>query len=315
MAFQSSFSESPPILPPEVEQVFVVPEEAAPGARYEPALLGFGRVFFEDARRGVAAALDCARLARCGAGGAVDWLGAERWAGGEGDLDERPPAGARFAPVPARAQRPASYEKWARELAAALARTETLVLLASPASGELSRPGESERDFRIRLAERARERRDAELLRVRERFAPQLAALDERIRRTEARLAAEAQQAEAQRWGTVLAGAASVAGVLFGRRKLSATNLGRVGTAVRSAGRMTKEAGDVERAAESLAALRARRAALDADLAAALEAAAARVDPLTERFETVVLRPQRSDVEVRRVVLAWVVERGQRSIQ
>ncbi|MGH7856793.1 MAG: hypothetical protein ACREQY_05630, partial [Candidatus Binatia bacterium] len=76
--------------------------------------------------------------------------------------------------------------------------------------------------------------------------------------------------------------------------------------AVRSLGRSSKEAGDVARASESLAALREQRAALDAEIAAALDAAETRLDPLSEALEPVVLRPKKSDVDVQRVVLAWV---------
>jgi hypothetical protein len=297
---------SVPILAPGVEQVFVRAKGAEGGVAYAPALLGFGRVYFEDAKRGVAAGVEVARLARFDGAGVLDWGTAEAWRGDVDDLEAAPAAGASFAPLPARAQKAASYEKWAKDLAAALARTETLTLVRSAAFAALSNPGESERDFRARLAETARERRDAELDRVRAKYASKVAALDERLRRAEARVESEKQQAEAQKWGTVMAGAASVAGVLFGRRKISATNLGRVGTAVRSLGRSSKEAGDVARASESVEAVRAQRAALETEIATALSAVATRLDPLTEPLTSVVLKPKKSDVDVQRVVLAWI---------
>jgi hypothetical protein len=265
----------------------------------------------------VAKSVETARLARfLDAAGAVDWTTAERWLGSDADLADSPPsaaespsdagAGARFAPAPGRAQKPASYEKWAKDLAVALARTETLRLLRSRELGLESLPGESERDFRARLAEAARERRDARVAKVRERFEPKLAAADERVRRAEARVESEKQQAESQKWGTVMAGAASVAGVLFGRKRISATNVGRFGTAVRSLGRSSKEAGDVQRATETLAAERARRAELDAQLQTELAAIETVADAHAEPLETVELRPRRGDVEIRRVVLAWI---------
>ena len=40
----------------------------------------------------------------------------------------------------------------------------------------------------------------------------------------------------------------------------------------------------------------------------ALDVAATRIDPLTERFETVGIKPRKGDVEVKRVVLAWIPE-------
>jgi hypothetical protein len=295
-----------PIVAPGVEQVFLRAKGAEGGVSYAPALLGFGRVYFEDAKRGVATAIEVARLARFDAGGVVDWATASSWQGSADDLTSSPPGGAAFGALPARAQKATSYDKWSKDLATALARTETLALLRSAGFDALSKPGEPEREFRARLAETARERRDAELDRVRAKYAAKVATMEEKLRRAEARVESEQQQADAQKWGTVMAGAASVAGVLFGRKKISATNIGRVGTAVRSLGRSSKESGDVARASGTVEAVRAQQASLDAEISAALAAAAARLDPLTERLATVVLKPKKSDVDVTRVVLAWV---------
>ncbi|MGH7337142.1 MAG: ATP-binding protein, partial [Myxococcota bacterium] len=218
-----------PVLAPEISQVFLPSESGRISSPYTPALLGFGRIYFEDARRGVSTSVESARLARFGSDGTVDWVSATAWSGGEADLADRPAPDANFAALPARAQKLESYDKWSRDLATALARTVTLPLLRSAVLGEHSRPGEAERDFRIRLADRARERRDAEIEKVRAKYAAKVAASDERLRRAESKIETEKQQADAQKWSSALSGAASVAGVLFGRRRISATNITRVG--------------------------------------------------------------------------------------
>jgi len=301
-----------PVLPPAIAQVVFPFNESSSASlswAYEPALVGFGRVFVEDAKRGVAEAIDCVRLARFGAGGAVDWGAAEDPGVAESELATAPAAGATFASVPARAQREASYRAWEKELATALQRSVRVTLWKSGSLGELSRPGESEREFRIRLRELSHERRDEALAKLRAKFASKVATLDDRIRRAEARVASEKQQAEAQKMSTILAGAASVAGMLFGRRKLTATNVGRVGTAVRSLGRSQKEAGDIARAAENVEALAEQKSALEREIEAATAELAARFDTTDERLEEVAIAPKKSGVEVRRVALAWVPER------
>ncbi|HSM15195.1 MAG TPA: ATP-binding protein, partial [Thermoanaerobaculia bacterium] len=184
--------------------------------------------------------------------------------------------------------------------------TVRLEILSSPSLGELSRPGEAERDFRIRLAERAREARDEQVAAIRERFGERFSKLDDRIRRAEAKVETEKEQVQAQTWQTVLSGAASVAGMLLGRRALTSTSAGRIGSTVRSYGRRSKEARDVERAEESVEALREQRSELERALEAALAEAVDRLDPLTEALETVAFKPKRGDVEVRGVRLAWI---------
>jgi hypothetical protein len=299
----------PPVLPPAIAQVVFPFNESSSASRslsYEPALVGFARVFVEDAKRGVAEAIDCVRLARFGAGGAVDWGVAEDPGIAESALAAAPAPGATFSPVPARAQREASYRTWEKELATALHRSVRVTLWKSGALGELSRSGESEREFRIRLRELAHERRDEAVTKLRGKYASKVATLDDRIRRAQARVESEKQQADAQKMSTILAGAASVAGMLFGRRKLTATNVGRVGTAVRSLGRSQKEAGDIARAEESVSALAEQKAALEQEIAAATAELAARYDVANETLEEIAIAPKKSGVEVRRVALAWV---------
>jgi hypothetical protein len=300
----------PPVLAPTIPQVFFSVRGRPSSALYRPALLGVGRAFVEDARKGVAQQLDRTLLARFESGGAIDWLGAETIGPGTSSFDERPADGSRFAPLPARAARPESYAKWEKDLALALARSASVTLLRSKALGELSRPGEDERAFRIRLAETARERRDARVAKVRDRYASRLAAIEERIRRAEARVEAERQEASSEKLSSLLGGAASVAGVLFGRRRISATSVGRIGTAVRSFGRSSKQAGDVERARETVAALREQAAALAAEIERAVAAAGGEgaADAAAEALEPVVVRPKRADVEVVSLALAWVPE-------
>ena len=145
---------------------------------------------------------------------------------------------------------------------------------------------------------------------MRSKYAAKLAALEERIRRAEARVEAERQEASSEKLSSILGGAASVAGVLFGRRRISATSVGRIGTAVRSFGRSSKQAGDVDRARETVAALREQAAALAAEIERAVETAGGEGagDAAAEPLEPVVVRPKRADVEVVSLALAWVPE-------
>jgi len=296
----------PPALAVDVGQVFLPFSGSSSNPRYRPGLLGEGRVFIEDARKGVSATLDVGRLAAFEGGGRIDWLSADSIEPGEVQFASEPVPGAEFEDLPSRAQKKTSWSSWERSLGTALGRSVRLELLASPSLGELSRPGEAERDFRIRLVERAREVRDERVAEVRETFAARFAKLDERIRRAEAKVETEKEQVQAQTWQTVLSGAASVAGMLLGRRALTSTSAGRIGSTVRSYGRRSKEARDVERAEESVEALRQQRSELERALEAALAEAVDRLDPLTEKLDSVALKPKRSDVEVRGLRLAWV---------
>jgi hypothetical protein len=94
----------------------------------------------------------------------------------------------------------------------------------------------------------------------------------------------------------------SILGAFLGRRKLSTSGLS---TAGRRVSRTFKEGRDVDRAAESVEALERELAQLDGELRREVDALEDRFDPAREKLETVALKPRKSDVEVRRLVLAW----------
>ena len=296
-----------PLLPPEIVQVFLPARGSLAGAlAYRPALLGIGRVHLESPKHGLAQVIEASRLAPLAESGALDWLAAADCDVAEADLEAEPLAGATFGALPARAQKKESFAKWEKDFADALYRTVGVDLLRSARLDTLSKAGESERDFRIRLADVARQARDQERVKIEARYAPKVQQIEERERRALARVEQEKQQASSKQLDTVISVGATVLGALFGRRRLSTTTLTRAASSARSASRTLKESRDVGLAEETVEAVRAQRAALEAEIQNALAELAGRFDPAVETLETISVKPKKSDVEVRRVVLAWV---------
>jgi Sec-independent protein translocase protein TatA len=98
---------------------------------------------------------------------------------------------------------------------------------------------------------------------------------------------------------------ASILGAFLGRKTISATNIGRATTAIRSAGRVMKESKDVGTAEENVAALQQQLAELEAQFKAESDALSAAMDPLNERLETISIKPTKSNIAVKLVTLAW----------
>ena len=130
---------------------------------------------------------------------------------------------------------------WNRDFAGWLFRTQKVDLLKSPSTKEVSKPGESERDFRVRLQQSGREARDKQSDSLRRKYAPKIAALQDRIRR--AGQMVERQQAESRssQMQAAISVGASILGAFLGRKTISAANIGRATTAIRGAGRAIKE--------------------------------------------------------------------------
>jgi hypothetical protein len=293
------------VLAPEIAQCFL-PGAGGAATTYRPAILGLARVAFRDRALG----LDCEEpVALCGACAAgpvaLDWERAEELQVDEQALATAPPADAAFEPLPAACAKAKSYEGWKRELAEHLARTRALELLYSRSLGEASRPGESERDFRLRLGQRAREARDAAVEKLRAKCAPKLATLQDRVRRAEEKVAVQEDQASRAKLDTAVSFGSTILSAILGTKKLSSANVTRAAQSARSVSRAGREVGDVERARANVAALKEQLAAVEADVAAQAAALAGRLDPAGEALEKRVVRPKRGDVSVRAVVLAW----------
>jgi hypothetical protein len=298
-----------PMLPPDVPQHFIPLRGKQPSGSalvYQPMLLGASQVRVSDSKVGVDVTQDVTVLAPISDGAvAVDWDRAVAAGLAVDDLESAPSDGAQFAAVPSAASKAKNYEAWNRDFAGWLFRTQKVDLSKSPSAKEHSMPGESERDFRVRLQQSGREARDKQSDSLRQKYAPKIAALQARIRR--AGQMVERQQAESRssQMQAAISVGASILGAFLGRKTISATNIGRATTAIRGAGRAIKESKDVGQAEENVSALRQQLADLETQFKTESELLAAATDPLTEKLETLSLKPAKSNISIRLVALAW----------
>ncbi len=300
---------SRPMLPPDVPQHFVPLRGTKPEGSelvYAPMLLGASQIRFSDSKSGIDTTQDMTVLAPMADGPlAVDWDKATAAELVVADLEREPEDGAQFLPLPASAGKAKSYADWNKDFGGWLFRTRKVELFRSPSTKEVSQPGESERDFRVRLQQAGRECRDKGADALRQKYAPKMATLQDRIRRAE--LQKEKQQAESRssQMQAAISVGASILGAFMGRKTISATNIGRATTAIRSAGRVMKESKDVGAAEENVAALQQQLADLEAQFKSECDALAAATDPLNEKLETISIKPTKANIAVKLVALAW----------
>jgi hypothetical protein len=273
---------------------------------YQPMLAGFAQVRVADTKSKIDVTREVTVLTPItGEAVPVDWDQAAVAGFASADLADGPDEGGGFADLPAPAGKKKSYDAWSKEFAAWLLRTQKVDLLRSPSLKVVSNPDESERDFRVRLQQSTRQDRDRAIEALRQKYAPKQAALQERRRRAEQTVARESEQATQQGIQTAISVGATILGAFLGRKAVNVSTIGRATTAARGAGRVLKETQDVGRAKESVGAVDQAIADLDAQFKAEADALTASTDPLTERFETISLKPTRQNISVRLVTLAW----------
>jgi hypothetical protein len=296
------------LLPPDITQYFIPVRgsgDASARLTYHPTLLGAAEVRYSDSKN-----LDMTQQVTLlcpfndGPVG-LDWSTAQTLDLPIEDLESDAQAGAQFVEAPADATKAKSYANWRKDLASWLYRNQRLELLESPTLEIVSNPGESERDFRLRLQQLGREQRDDAVEKLRRKYAPKMEQLEERKRRAEQAVAREAEQAKGQKVQTAISFGATLLSSFLGRKRTSLSTLGRATTAVRGVGRSMKESQDVDRAEDNVAAISQKLADLEAEFQAETAALERSLDPQTEQLEKVSLKPTKANIAVKLVTLAW----------
>jgi hypothetical protein len=168
-----------------------------------------------------------------------------------------------------------------------------------------SKPGESEGDFRARLTLAAREKRDDAVAELRKKWQTKLLQLQDQIRRAEEKREREKGQLNQQRMQTAVNIGTSILGALLGRKAVSATNIGRVGTAARSASRWGSESQDVARAEESIEMLQQRLEEARREVDAEVARLASSLDASNVTLRAVEVPARKADIAIGEVALVW----------
>jgi hypothetical protein len=295
-----------PILPPGIQEHFLAPIRGAEGFRYTPALGVFCDVTYRNARAGVDEVRPARVLLPFDEGPvAVNWDRAEEVDLELEHLEDVPLDATGYGELPADASQPRSYTAWGREAQRWIQANLPLTLLESKARKVVSRPGESEADFRMRLADLRREARDEALDRIRKRYDPRIQTIRERERRALQAVEKRAGMAQQRTLDTALRVGEGLLGAFFGRK----TSASRAGTAVRSAGRVLQGRQEVAQAEETVEAVRAQLEEMEQEFREELrsvEMSYAEEEPLEE----VQIRPTLAGMSVRLAALLWMPEDG-----
>jgi hypothetical protein len=300
-----------PILPAEITQYFI-PVRAAGDAplTYQPMLLGFAEIHYSKSKT-IDLTQQVTLLAPFGDGPIdLDWADAKPLNVPVEDLESQPQPGARFEDVPPKAAKAKSYATWRKDFASWIYQNQRVELFESPSLDLASNPGESERDFRVRLQQLAREQRDQAVEKLRQKYAPKFAQLEDRKRRAEQTVAREAEQAKEQKLQTAISFGATLLSSFMGRKRTTMSTLGRATTAVRGVSRSMREADDVGRAEENAAAVTQRFADLEADFKAETDTLERSFDPQSEPLDKVSLKPTKANINVKLLTLVWAPYRN-----
>lgn len=273
---------------------------------YRPALLGTAKLHFVSARANVDVWEDLTIVASLsGADMAIPWEEATLVPNESLSLEKQARPDIPFASLPSAATREASYTGWKSSLASHLYQHRTQVLWESRDFKQFSEVGENEGDFRGRLAHLMHEKRDLEVEKLRKKYAPKLAQMQERLRKAQVRVEREKAQFGQQKVQTAVSVGATLVGAIFGRKTVSSGTIGRATTSMRGAGRIAREKQDIERAQREVQVIDERLSGLEEEFQA--EIADLKMDFKPEDLELIelMIRPRKTDITIAELALIW----------
>jgi hypothetical protein len=283
-----------PVLPSGIEEAFLSNQ---PGT-YRPHLVASVSLHYTRASQGLDVWEEYVILAPLEE--ESPWESAAFFGPGELDLDHAAPADAGFVAPPSGSVGNARFRSYGKQIKTHLYQTRPKTLWRCPALNLQSKPTETKAEFSASVQLASRERRDAAVEKLRERFAKKMKQMDQRIVRAEARVDREQSQYNQQKLQTGISVGATVLGAIFGSR-----GMGRATTAARGAGRVAREREEVRRAEEGVRDLEEARHALEVEVEEEVRALRTDMELDGLEIEEVIVRPRKSDIGVSNLRLAW----------
>jgi len=295
----------PPVLGPGLASLYL-PANSGSGDQlvYQPRLLAAATMSFHQARLNIDEERDWTFTCELDdRPGGVDFDAAEDVGLALDDLDSEAEADSQFLPAGSISHGEVTkaktrFKRWLRT-------EHPLRLWKSATLKAVSQPGETEGDFRARLQQLGNERRDKAVEKLRAKFVGKTRTLEDRIMRARQAVEREGQQASKRKLDTAISVGSAILGAVLGRR-ISRTSASKIGTAAKGYGGIRKEAGDVARAKQRVAALEADLLALSQDFDAKVDALDAAYDAQADELKEQTVRAKSTDIEVRFIGVGFV---------
>ncbi len=275
---------------------------------YLPCVVGASELNYSNSRYKVEAERECLALVEPSDSAVpVDWDEAETPAGLTIDnLQKKGRDSAEYGELPSALSNAKNYGKWTATFKRWLRNEQTMSLYRSAVMKQTSEAGESEAEFRIRLNQLASEQRDLTAAKLKQSYGKKITTLENRLLRAEQAIERETEQSTKKKLDVAVSFGAAILGAFLGRKRVTASSASKIGTAVRSAGGIRKEASDVARATETAERVRAELAELNEQFQAEIDALDGVYNAQTDELEEILIKPKSTDIEIHFVSLAWI---------
>lgn len=284
-------------------QEFYMPSQK-PSTTFEPKALGIAKLHFVDSKTKIDTWQEYILAAP-----ASDTEDAIKWDQGK-DVTEEFSAFGKGSPssniskIPPVLLRTKNYTKFAKDFSDFLYQNQTLSIFEAKDLNIFSKPEESEKDFRERIAGDLKTKTGEQVQKIKDKYSAKLKLLQDRIQRYQDKTDVKKSNFIWQIINTIISFATMILGVFVGKG-LSKGSINQAGTSLRRVGRITKDQQDVSRTEESLESLKSQYQDLQLQMENEIASISKELTGENINLEKITIRPRKSDIDVQQIAIVW----------
>ncbi len=295
-----------PRLPENATALFQPTDEDGERINYVPAILRSAVVNFDDAKKKISGSSSITLV------NVIDiekqkvlW---DKFVEIPKDVDlakfnSEPVANAAFADLPGPALKSSTYNSIAKDFEDWVYSNHSLEVYFSPLLDAYSNPGEKQDEFKARITQTTREKRDAAIEELRAKTEKALKSLEAKAAKAELKLETQKSQATSAKLSTVVQIGSSLLGAFMGRK----SSILKTST-ISSASRVMRESSEAKAAEAELDRVKADMAELEQQTADETQKIRDDYDPAALTLETVKLTPVKKNIQVTATGILWLAK-------
>jgi hypothetical protein len=299
---------APPIVPAGIDVRYFVPNKAFRASNqleYRPALLASASVHFVRAASNIDSWSDLQVLAELRESVPEHlWESSKRLEPDSYQFDD-PESGFRFSEPPIEVLQAKNYKAWEKELSEYLFRHEKCIVYSCKALKQTTAPGLTELEARMEFAQSAREARDREMDRIRDKYGDKLRTLQSKVMIAQQKVDKLVEEAKSKRMDGLVNIGTSILGALLGNKSNSRSG-SRTSSAVRDLTAASNKQSDITRAQESLEELILQKDEMERECIADVERIKSEYSVENLILEATEIPLRKADTKIKQLSLVWV---------
>lgn len=266
----------------------------------EPYMLGAAKVRFFDSKKNIDETKDLQMLLLV-EGDSLNWDQASR--NPQISLENNPKDNSKYSSLPSFISNLKNFSSQEKDLKEYIYRNVKLYLYS--ALDINSSPNETKEQFLVKLQDKCNEILEKTTDEMTIKFEKEKAKIEDKLSKAMIKLEKEKNDLKSEGINAAISIGTSILGAIFGGKTLSRTNMGKVATGARSAGRVLNQKKDVDYANQSIESIDEELNTLIANFENEVNEIKNKYDIKNIAIEEIAISPKKSDIFDEKITLVW----------